>query len=128
MLTLDEQAGQIKRLFEAKRVKINTMKTYITSYRRIIKNVFGNQPRTAETLAKPHNRRKVADYVKSKAVAVNSKPVLIAGWLRCLEVQGVDVSKSPLNLLYQKMTAYAQFVKDNPDKVSSKAPNPAVFK
>ena len=91
----DIDVSDLRSLFQTAGVKPNTIKTYLTSFKRVITYCFGYRIPNEE-LVDPKRLTRIGDYVTGIRIEPNVRPTLLYGYLRCLEILGFDIADNPL--------------------------------
>ena len=92
--------SDIRTKMEQKKVKENSILTYLTSYKRVIHDVFDRVRPKDDELKSKANMNKLLDYVKSDQVKVGRRAVLVFSYIMVMKAVGIRLG--PNNLLVKE--------------------------
>ncbi len=92
----------LNKLTEQNLYRKNTIIIYISSFKRVILNVFNGKCPKIEDLMNEENVKKVLEYINSKEVKVTVRPTILNGYLKCLLAYGLnsDLLNDELDKIY----------------------------
>jgi hypothetical protein len=113
---------ELKNAFNSKNIKSSTIFVYLTSFKRIIREVFKEKIPQLNEINNNENRKILIEYIKSDKVTMSSKKTILNGWIKCLSALKINIEE--LQIEFKKIARitneYRDYTKPTEEELKNK--------